>query len=265
MVLFSSSASNAYRVSANWKLKCDVANDHREPLKGSPSSSVTQSFNTTSSMGRLTLNVLLSFAQFEREVIGERVRDKIAASKRKGIWVGGMVPLGYRAVNKKLEIVPEEADLVRRIFSLYIELGSVGELARALDQQGVKPKPRQLANGQSKAAERYTIGPFAHRLKNRLYVGEIAYRGEVHKGEHPAIVNREVFDRVHACRWECRQDSKKGEFTASLDRSHLRRPRQSDESDARQQERRAVPLLHLARPSAAPEGGRRLRSARARA
>jgi site-specific DNA recombinase len=93
--------------------------------------SVTQSFNTTSSMGRLTLNVLLSFAQFEREVIGERVRDKIAASKRRGIWVGGPVPLGYRAVGKKLEIVPEEADLVRRIFAQYVELGSVGALARA--------------------------------------------------------------------------------------------------------------------------------------
>jgi site-specific DNA recombinase len=160
--------------------------------------SVTQSFNTTSSMGRLTLNVLLSFAQFEREVIGERVRDKIAASKRRGIWVGGSVPLGYRPVGKKLELVPEEADLVRKIFALYIELGSVGALASALDQQGVKPKPRQLANGQSKAAERYTIGPLAHMLKNRMYVGEVAYRGEVHKGEHPGIVDREVFDRVQA-------------------------------------------------------------------
>jgi DNA invertase Pin-like site-specific DNA recombinase len=129
--------------------------------------SVTQSFNTTSSMGRLTLNVLLSFAQFEREVIGERVRDKIAASKRKGIWVGGSVPLGYRAIGKKLEVVAQEADLVRQIFALYIDLGSVGALARALDSQGVKPKPRQLANGQSKAAERYTIGPLAHMLKNR--------------------------------------------------------------------------------------------------
>jgi DNA invertase Pin-like site-specific DNA recombinase len=158
--------------------------------------SVTQSFNTTSSMGRLTLNVLLSFAQFEREVIGERVRDKIAASKRRGIWVGGPVPLGYRAVDKKLEIVSEEADLVRRIFALYIELGSVGALARALDSQGVRPKPRQLANGQSKAAHRYTIGPLAHMLKNRFYVGEVAYRGEVHKGEHPAILDRAVFERV---------------------------------------------------------------------
>jgi DNA invertase Pin-like site-specific DNA recombinase len=160
--------------------------------------SVTQSFNTTSSMGRLTLNVLLSFAQFEREVIGERVGGKIAASKRRGIWVGGPVPLGYRAVDKKLEVVPKEAEVVRRIFALYIEVGSVGELARALESQGVKPKPRQLANGQSKAAERYTIGPLAHILKNRMYVGEVAYRGEVHKGEHPAIVDREIFDRVQA-------------------------------------------------------------------
>jgi hypothetical protein len=149
-------------------------------------------------MGRLTLNVLLSFAQFEREVIGERVRDKIAASKRRGIWVGGPVPLSYRAVGKKLEVLPEEADLVRKIFALYIEFGSVGALARALHSQGIKPKPRQLANGQSKAAERYTIGPLAHMLKNPMYVGEVAYRGEVHKGEHPAIVDREVFDRVQA-------------------------------------------------------------------
>src|SRR5664280_3453607 len=96
--------------------------------------SITQSFNTTSSMGRLTLNVLLSFAQFEREVIGERVRDKIAASKRKGIWVGGPVPLGYRSVGKKLEVVPEDAALVRRIFADYLQLGSIGELAAALEQ-----------------------------------------------------------------------------------------------------------------------------------
>jgi hypothetical protein len=160
--------------------------------------SVTQSFNTTSSMGRLTLNVLLSFAQFEREVIGERVRDKIAASKRKGIWVGGSVPLGYRAFNKKLEVVPKGAEVVRRIFALYVEVGSIGELARALEREGVRPKPRQLTSGQSKAAERYTIGPLAHMLKNRMYVGEVAYRGEVHKGEHPAIVDRDLFDRVQA-------------------------------------------------------------------
>jgi DNA invertase Pin-like site-specific DNA recombinase len=102
--------------------------------------SVTQSFNTTSSMGRLTLNVLLSFAQFERDVIGERVRDKVAASKRKGLWVGGSIPLGYRSANKKPEIVPEEADLVRKIFSDYLRLGSVAALAAFLEAEGIRPK-----------------------------------------------------------------------------------------------------------------------------
>jgi DNA invertase Pin-like site-specific DNA recombinase len=111
--------------------------------------SVTQSFNTTSSMGRLTLNVLLSFAQFEREVIGERVRDKIAASKRKGIWVGGMVPLGYASSNKKLVVVAGEATTVRLIFQRYLELGSVRSLAQDLDRRGIRTKRRALANGQS--------------------------------------------------------------------------------------------------------------------
>src|SRR5829696_1773908 len=100
--------------------------------------SITQSFNTTSSMGRLTLNVLLSFAQFEREVIGERVRDKIAASKRKGIWVGGPLPLGYRCVDKKVVLVPEEADAVRHIFRRYLVLGSIRALIEDLDKNGIR-------------------------------------------------------------------------------------------------------------------------------
>jgi site-specific DNA recombinase len=160
--------------------------------------SVTQSFNTTSSMGRLTLNVLLSFAQFEREVIGERVRDKIAASKRKGIWVGGPIPVGYRSVGKKLEIVPEEAALVRKIFENYLRLGSIGELAAALEREGVRPKPRVLASGATIAAPRYMVGPLAHILKNRFYIGDVAYRGEIHKGEHAPILERELFDAVQA-------------------------------------------------------------------
>jgi DNA invertase Pin-like site-specific DNA recombinase len=158
--------------------------------------SVTQSFNTTSSMGRLTLNVLLSFAQFEREVIGERVRDKIAASKRKGIWVGGPIPLGYRSVGKKLEISPEDAALVRRIFADYLRLGSIGELAAALAEEGVRPRPRVLANGTAIAAERFMVGPLAHLLKNRFYVGEVVYKGEVHKGEHEPILDRGLFEAV---------------------------------------------------------------------
>src|SRR5437899_10420852 len=108
--------------------------------------SITQSFNTTTSMGRLTLNILLSFAQFEREVIGERVRDKIAASKRKGIWVGGPVPLGYAAVEKKLVVLPAEAEAVRTIFARYLELGSVRALAQDLDRRGSRSKPRTLSD-----------------------------------------------------------------------------------------------------------------------
>ena len=160
--------------------------------------SVTQSFNTTSSMGRLTLNVLLSFAQFEREVIGERVRDKIAASKRKGIWVGGPVPLGYRSAGKKLEVVAEEAALVRKIYEDYLRLGSIGELAAALAEEGVRPKPRLLANGTTIAAPWFMVGPLAHILKNRFYIGEVAYRGEIHKGEHAPILDRQLFDAVQA-------------------------------------------------------------------
>ena len=158
--------------------------------------SVTQSFNTTSSMGRLTLNVLLSFAQFEREVIGERVRDKISASKRKGIWVGGPVALGYRTVDKKLQVVPEEAETVRLIFERYLELGSVQQLAAWLDEENIRPKPRQLSNGKTIQAERFRVGPLAYMLRNRFYIGEIAYKGEVHKGEHQPIVETAIFEAV---------------------------------------------------------------------
>ena len=160
--------------------------------------SVTQSFNTTSSMGRLTLNVLLSFAQFEREVIGERVRDKIAASKRRGIWVGGPVPLGYAAINKKLVVVPEEAETVRWIFNRYLELGSVGLLVQDLDRKAIRTKRRPGANGSMGGGVRFGVGMLAYLLKNRLYVGEVAYRGEVHLGEHEAIVERSTFEAVQA-------------------------------------------------------------------
>src|SRR5450631_3563419 len=160
--------------------------------------SVTQSFNTTSSMGRLTLNVLLSFAQFEREVIGERVRDKIAASKRKGIWVGGPVPLGYRSVGKKLEIVPEDAALVRKIFADYLRLGAIGALSVSLEKEGIRPRPRLLSNGATIAAARFMVGPLAHLLKNRFYIGDVVYKGEVHKGEHEPILDRELFEAVQA-------------------------------------------------------------------
>jgi site-specific DNA recombinase len=158
--------------------------------------SITQSFNTTSSMGRLTLNVLLSFAQFEREVIGERVRDKIAASKRKGLWVGGPVPLGYRCLDKKLGIVPEEAEAVRTIFSLYLELGSMGALMAELDRRNIQTKVNGRRDGRQSGGIRFGVGPLAHLLKNRFYIGEVTYRGEVYRGEHEAILSRDLFDAV---------------------------------------------------------------------
>lgn len=160
--------------------------------------SVTQSFNTTSSMGRLTLNVLLSFAQFEREVIGERVRDKISASKRKGIWVGGPIALGYRSVDKKIQVIPEEADFVRKIFEDYLSLGSVGELAFRLNRSGLKPKPRLLSNGRMLSPTCFRVSPLAYMLKNRFYIGEVEYQGEIHKGEHEAIIDREIFETVQS-------------------------------------------------------------------
>src|SRR3977135_2051238 len=157
--------------------------------------SITQSFNTTSSMGRLTLNVLLSFAQFEREVIGERVRDKIAASKRKGIWVGGPVSLGSRRGDKKLEVVPDEAKLVQKIFADYLRIGSIGALAASLHREQIRPRPRTLSKI---ATKRFMVGPLAHILRNRFYIGEIVYRGELHRGEHEPILDRRLFDAVQA-------------------------------------------------------------------
>jgi site-specific DNA recombinase len=160
--------------------------------------SVTQSFNTTSSMGRLTLNVPLSFAQFEREVIGERVRDKIAASKRKGIWVGGPVPLGYGCIDKKLVEVPEEAETVRTIFWRYLDLGSMGALIEDLDRRGIRTKVVARLNCRVRGGIRFGVGPLAHLLKNRFYLSEVVYRGEVHAGEHEPILDRDLFEAVQA-------------------------------------------------------------------
>jgi site-specific DNA recombinase len=149
-------------------------------------------------MGRLTLNVLLSFAQFEREVIGERVRDKIAASKRKGLWVGGPIPLGYATVNKKLVIVPEEAETVRTMFRLYLQCGSVGALAEELTRRKIVSKVRIVANGRTQGGSPYSVGALAHFLKNRFYIGDVVYRGEIHVGEHEPIIDRSAFEAVQA-------------------------------------------------------------------
>jgi len=160
--------------------------------------SVTQQFNTTTSMGRLTLNVLLSFAQFEREVTSERIRDKIAASKRKGLWVGGIAPLGYETKDRKIVVVEEEAKRVRTIFRRYLELGSLNLLMADLRERGIVTRVRSLKTGRTVGGIPFTRGPLAHLLRNRFYIGEVAFKGEVLPGEQPAILDRDLFDAVQA-------------------------------------------------------------------
>jgi DNA invertase Pin-like site-specific DNA recombinase len=160
--------------------------------------SVTQQFNTTTSMGRLTLNVLLSFAQFEREVTSERIRDKIAASKRKGLWVGGIAPLGYETKDRKIVVVEEEAERVRTIFRSYLELGSLNRLMTDLRARGIVTKVRSLKTGRTVGGIPFTRGPLAHFLRNRFYIGEVAFKGEILPGEQPAILDRDLFDAVQA-------------------------------------------------------------------
>src|SRR5271167_2310530 len=158
--------------------------------------SVTQQFNTTTSMGRLTLNVLLSFAQFEREVTSERIRDKIGASKRRGLWVGGMVPLGYVSRDKKLFIEEEEAARVRTIFQRYLELGSIGLLLADLRERGIVSKIRHLSNGRTVGGIPFTGGPLAYLLRNRFYIGEVVFKDQICPGEHPPILDRGLFEAV---------------------------------------------------------------------
>jgi site-specific DNA recombinase len=160
--------------------------------------SVTQSFNTTTSMGRLTLNVLLSFAQFEREVTGERIRDKIAASKKKGIWVGGVVPLGYEVHDQKLVVNEEEAVTVRLVFSRYLELGSLPALQRDLRERGIVTRQRKLSSGRMVGGCFLTNGPLNYLLRNRVYLGEINHRDRSYAGEHKAILDVGLFDAVQA-------------------------------------------------------------------
>ncbi len=160
--------------------------------------SVTQQFNTTTSMGRLTLNVLLSFAQFEREVTSERIRDKIAASKRKGLWVGGMAPLGYDTKDRKITVNEAETDTVRTIFRSYLKLGSLNLLMADLRKQGIVSKIRTLKTGDTVGGIPFTRGGLAHLLRNRFYVGEVPFKGEILRGEQTAIVDQGLFDAVQA-------------------------------------------------------------------
>jgi site-specific DNA recombinase len=158
--------------------------------------SVTQQFNTTTSMGRLTLNVLLSFAQFEREVTSERIRDKIAASKRKGLWVGGTLPLGYEMKDGKIAVVEEEAELVRSIFRRYLELGSVNELLRDLRVRNIRTKTRLLSTGTTRGGIPFGRGALYYLLSNHFYIGEVKYKNEILPGEQPPIMDRALFEAV---------------------------------------------------------------------
>src|SRR5258708_31093402 len=160
--------------------------------------SVTQQFSTTTSMGRLTLNVLWSFAQFEREVIGERIRDKIAASKKKGMWMGGVPPLGYQAQDRKLVIVESEAEIVRFIFRRYAEVGSVRWLRDELEALSIQSKLRTSASGRISGGTPFARGALYLMLQNRIYRGEIVHHQQSYLGEHEPIVDQPLWDAVQA-------------------------------------------------------------------
>jgi site-specific DNA recombinase len=166
--------------------------------KGITFVSVTQQFNTTSSMGRLTLNVLLSFAQFEREVTGERIRDKVAASKKKGIWMGGKVPLGYDLGQRELIVNPEEAEQVRDIFRQYLRLGSVLTLAEHLRASGIRSKQWTSRKGTTSGGAVFSRGSLYYLLASPIYIGKIIHKDKVHDGLHEAIIDQETWDATRA-------------------------------------------------------------------
>jgi DNA invertase Pin-like site-specific DNA recombinase len=158
--------------------------------------SVTQAFNTTNSMGRLTLNVLLSFAQFEREVTGERIRDKIAASMARGIWMGGSIPKGYDLGDRRLDVNPIEAEQIRYIFKRYLELNSLVSLAKDLDQNNIRSKRWTARSGKERGGYLYGPSGLSYLLRNRIYLGEITHKDKSYPGEHDAIIDTDLFQQV---------------------------------------------------------------------
>jgi site-specific DNA recombinase len=158
--------------------------------------SVTQAFNTTTSMGRLTLNMLLSFAQFEREITGERIRDKVAASKKRGIWMGDAVPFGYRVENRALHIVEEHAEFVRDLFRRYLEIGSMVRLKVILDAESVRLPVRIAGTGRPTGGGLISRGHIYWILSNPIYIGRLRHKGQTHDGLHAAIIDQEIWDRV---------------------------------------------------------------------
>ena len=226
--------------------------------------SITQQFNTTTSMGRPTLNVLLSFAQFEREVIGERVRDKIAASKKKGMSMGGMPPLGYDVKDRKLVVNQDEAKIVIGIFQRYLALKSVRALQEALAEAGIRSKRRARPDGSGYGAQPLSRGALYLMLQNRLYRGAVSYKGHTYPGEHEAIVDEPLWDSVQATLAGNRVERATGARAKaqSAGRNGFRCGKPSPDPNPRSQEGRALPLLcfDLAhhRRSESRSGGRRI-------
>jgi DNA invertase Pin-like site-specific DNA recombinase len=214
--------------------------------------SVTQQFNTTTSMGRLTLNVLLSFAQFEREVTSERIRDKVAASKRKGIWVGGNLPLGYEMKDGKIAVVEEEAQRVRFIYRRYVELGSVNELVRDLGERNIKTKFKKLSTGTTRGGIPFGRGALYYLLSNHFYIGEVKYKDEILPGEQPPILDRALFEEVRKkalAQWNHRTLSRKKSgypLTDLLfdDAGHRMVPTHATKAGVRYRYYASVPVLH---------------------
>jgi site-specific DNA recombinase len=192
--------------------------------------SVTQQFNTTTSMGRLTLNVLLSFAQFEREVIGERIRDKIAQSKAKGMWMGGPVPLGYDAVDRTLVPNPAEAKTVEHIFRRYLAHSSTAELLKELKAAGIVSKPRTVRGDINRGGRPFVRGPLHHLLGNPIYIGKVRHRGQLYDGQHVPIIDQALWDAVQAKRSAAlggrqgRKDSQHRSLLTGMIRDHVGRP-----------------------------------------
>ena len=198
--------------------------------------SVTQSFNTTTSMGRLTLNVLLSFAQFEREVIGERIRDKFAASRKKGMWMGGWAPLGYEVRDRKLVVNEADAKLVRSIFQRFVQTGSATTLARELIAENVRNKYGKLLDK----------GMLYKMLNNRVYIGEAVHKGVSYPGEHVGIIDRKLWDKVQA-RFQESPRKRAGCCTGAdarpVEGADLRSHRRRHVADAHTEGWQALPLL----------------------
>lgn len=178
--------------------------------------SVTQQFNTTTSMGRLTLNVLLSFAQFEREVTGERIRDKIAASKAKGMWMGGWVPIGYDRKDRSLIINESEAQTVRTIFELYLKFGSTRKVKAELDRLRSKTKKYVAVTGRQMGGLPFAIGHLYWLLSNPLYIGQIRHKGKCHPGQHPRIIDQDTWDAVQEKMRRNRVSNEKREYAKSV-------------------------------------------------